>query len=118
MQTEKVKTLGVWLSADHQSEISLNYNEKIAKIKTILGCWKFRRLSLLGKITVLKSFLAFQLVYILTPLQTNHQAIKEINMLFFHFLWNDKKDKIKRSIMINDYPERGRKMIDISSFTK
>ena len=118
MQTEKVKALGVWLSADHQLEISLNYNEKIAKIKTILGCWKFRRLSLLGKITVLKSFLAFQLVYILTPLQTNHQAIKEINMLFFHFLWNDKKDKIKRSIMINDYPERGRKMIDISSFNK
>ena len=39
-------------------------------------------------------------------------------MLFFHFLWNDKKDKIKRSIMINDYPERGRKMIDISSFNK
>ena len=56
--------------------------------------------------------------YILTPLQTNHQAIKEINMLFFHFLWNDKKDKIKRSIMINDYPARGRKMIDISSFNK
>ena len=39
-------------------------------------------------------------------------------MLFFHFLWNDKKDKIKRSIMINDYPEGGRKMIDISSFNK
>ena len=39
-------------------------------------------------------------------------------MLFFHFLWNDKKDKIKRSIMINEYPEGGRKMIDISSFNK
>ena len=39
-------------------------------------------------------------------------------MLFFHFLWNDKKDKSKRSIMINDYPEGGRKMIDISSFNK
>ena len=39
-------------------------------------------------------------------------------MLFFHFLWNDKKDEIKRSIMINDYPVRGRKMIDISSFNK
>ena len=39
-------------------------------------------------------------------------------MLFSHFLWNDKKDKIKRSIMIHDYPEGGRKMIDISSFNK
>ena len=39
-------------------------------------------------------------------------------MLSFHFLWNDKKDKIKRSIMINDYPEGGLKMIDIASFNK
>ena len=117
-QKEKVKALGVWLSTNHQMTISLNYNEKLAKIKTILGCWKFRRLSLLGKITVLKSLVASQLVYILTPLQTNHQVIKEINKLFFNFLWNDKKDKIKRSVMINDYPEGGLNMIDISSFNK
>ena len=50
------------------------------------------------------------------PLQTNHQMIKEINKLFFNFLWNGKKDKIKHSIMINDYPEGGLKMIDIASF--
>ena len=78
-QKGKVKALGVWLSTDQQLTISLNYNEKLAKIQTILGCWKFRRLSLIGKITVLKSLVASQLVYILTPLQTNHQAIKEIN---------------------------------------
>ena len=108
----------MWLSTDQQLTISLNYNEKLAKIQTILGCWKFRRLSLIGKITVLKSLVASQLVYILTPLQTNHQAIKEINKLFFNFLWNGKKDKIKRSIMINDYPEGGLKMIDIASFNK
>ena len=50
------------------------------KIRSILGCWKFRRLSLLGKIAVLKSLVASQLVYILSPLQTNHQAIKEIRI--------------------------------------
>ena len=52
------------------------------------------------------------------PLQTNHQTIKELNKLFFNFLWNGKKDKIKYSIMINDYPEGGLKMIDIASFNK
>ena len=86
----------MWLSTDHQLTIFLNYNEKLAKIKSILGCWIFRRLSLLGKITVLKNLVASQLDYILTPLQTNHQAIKEINKSLFNFLWNDKKDKIKR----------------------
>ena len=108
----------MWLSTDHQLTLSLNYNEKLAKIQTILGCWKFRRLSLIGKITVLKSLVASQLVYILTHLQRNHQAIKQINKLFFHFLWNGKKDKIKRSIMINDYPKGVLKMIYIASFSK
>jgi len=49
---KKVKALGVWLSTDPNIIISLNYNEKIEKIRSILGCWNFRRLALLGKITV------------------------------------------------------------------
>ena len=57
----------------------------------------------LGKITIIKSFIAFQLVYILSPVQTNHTAIQEINVLFYNFLWNDKRDRIKRTVMINDY---------------
>ena len=38
-QEEKVKALGEWLSTDHQLTISFNYDEKLAKIKTILSCW-------------------------------------------------------------------------------
>ena len=36
--------------------------------------------------------------------------------MFYNFLWNDKGDKIKRKVMINDYSEGGLKMIDIASF--
>ena len=115
---KKVQALGVWLSTDPNIIISLNYNGKIKKIRSILECWKFCRLTLLGKIAVLKSLVASQLFYIFSPLQTNHEAIKEINTIFCKFLWNDKGDKIKRKIMINDYSEGGLKMIDIASFNK
>ena len=57
---KKVRALGVWLSTDPDLTISLNYKDKIEKIKLILGCWKLRRLGLLGKITVLKSLIASQ----------------------------------------------------------
>ena len=67
---------------------------------------------------VLKSFVASQLVYILSPLPTYNEAIQETNTLFCKFLWSDKVDKIKRNVMINDYPEGGIKMIDIISFNK
>ena len=87
-------------------------------MKAILSCWKFRRLRLLGKITVIKSLAASQLVYILALLQTDREAIKEINTICFQFLWDEKGDKIKRNVMINDYAEGGLKMIDIESFNK
>ena len=117
----KEKSQSAWglaLNGPQYNDISLNYNEKIEKIRSILECWKFRRLTLLGKIAVLKSLVASQLVYIFSPLQTNHEAIKEINIIFYKFLWNDKGDKIKRKIMINDYSEGGLKMIDFASFNK
>lgn len=66
----------------------------------------------------MKSLVASQLVYIFSPLHTNHGAVKKINTTFNNFLWNDKGDKIKRKITINDYSEGELKLIDISSFNK
>ena len=57
-------------------------------------------------------------MYVLAPLCTNKKIISEINKLFYLFLWNGKGDKIKRDIMINNYPAGGLKMIDILSFNK
>ena len=67
---------------------------------------------------MLKSLVASQLVYILSPLEPNYKILKEINSLFFNFLWSDKGDKIKRNVVINDYLEGGIKMIDVFSFNK
>ena len=115
---DKVKTLGVWLSTDPEIMLKVNYEEKITKFKASLGCWELRRLSLLGKITVLKSLIVSQLMHILSPLPTNQCAIGEVNTLFFKFLWDGKGDKIKRDIMISDYEDGGLKMIDIRLFTQ
>ena len=72
----------------------LNYNEKLDKVRNVLSCWKYRRRTLIGKVTVLKSLVASQLVYVLSPLHTNENIIKEVNKLFNSFLWNGKGDKI------------------------
>ena len=47
--------------------LMLNYNEKTENIRKLLSCWKYCRLTLLGKITVLNSLTASQLVYLLFP---------------------------------------------------
>lgn len=114
----KVKALGVWLSTDPNITLNMNYEEKLDKIRNVLNCWKYRRLTLMGKIVVIKSLAASQLTYILAPLASNHKIISEINNLFYNFLWNSKGDKIKRSVIISDYNKGGLKMIDIFSFNK
>ena len=114
----KVKALGVWLSVDPETTATLNYDEKLEKVRNTLSCWKYRRLTPIGKITVQKSLVVSQLVYVLSPLRLNVKAIKEVNKRFFPFLWNGKGDKIKRNVIINDYPCGGLRIIDIFSFSK
>ena len=82
----KVKVLGVWISTDPTTTLNLNYREKADKIRNVLGCWRYRRLTFMGKILVIKSLAASQLTYILAPLATNHEIIREINDLLYSYL--------------------------------
>ena len=95
---QKGKALGVWFSTNPEEVLEANYADKLAKVSNSLGCWELRRLSLLGKITVLKSLIVSQLVYILSPLPTNQRVLVEINTLFFNFLGNGKGDKIIQKV--------------------
>ena len=114
---DKVRSVGVWISTNPTISINENYRAKLEKIRSCLNCWEYRRLTLLGKVVVLKSLIASQLVYMLSPLLTNQQVLGEINNIFYKF-WDGKRDKIKRSIMISDYENGGLKMLDLDSFNK
>ena len=78
----KVFTLGVWFSTINEERETLNLQEKKEKINKMIENWQFRRLTLLGKITVIESLLASQLVYILSPLPTPSEYLKEINSFY------------------------------------
>ena len=111
----KVKSLGVWFSINREEAVLLNYQEKKEKISKILSCWQLRRLTLLGKVTVIKSLAASQLVYIMSSLPSSQSYLKEIHQLLYNFLWDGKGDKVKRSVMLNEYKDGGLKMLDIRS---
>ena len=53
----------VWLSTIKEESVTLNYEEKKETISKTIENWQFRRLTFLGKIVVIKSLLASQLVY-------------------------------------------------------
>ena len=96
----------------------MNYEDKFHKVEDILNNWQNKRLTLPGKITIIKTLAASQLVYIMSSLRTCFKSLKEINDLLLKFLWDGKRDKIKRSEMIADSGDGGQKMLDIMAFNK
>ena len=79
---QKVKALGVWFSDDPQISLSLNLLEKLETARKCLTSRSLRRLSLIGKIVVLKSLVASQLVYVLTSLQSKGCQVA-FSMIFY-----------------------------------
>jgi len=110
----KVKALGVWFCIDCEERKKKNYEDKVHKIEDILNNWRNKRLTLIGKIAVIKAVAVSQVVFNNVMFKT----LKEINNLFFKFLWDNKADKIKRTEMIADYQDGGQKMLDIIELNK
>ena len=59
---EKVYALGVWFSTSVDKQLEANFMDKIIKLESISNSWSARRLTLLGKITIIKSLAVSQIV--------------------------------------------------------
>ena len=109
--------LGVKFSLNLPEMIYLNFQDKIREIKNLLLQWSKRMLTPLGRITVIKSLAMAKINHLLLALPNPPQnMIKEINSLFFKFIWNGAIDRIKRDVIIKDYQQGGLKMVKVESF--
>ena len=88
--SDKTKTLGiVFNNRNYNADdiFSLNLQPKIDVFCNCLKQWQHRKLSLIGKITVIKSFAFPKLIYLLTVLPTPPENyIKQIKKAMFDFL--------------------------------
>ena len=114
------KTLGINFSLNTKALYELNFTPKLHQIEQTLNCWWCRSLSLLGKVTVIKSLLLPQLLYLFSVLCISIPKIffKKLNGLFFKFVWNGGNDRVKRNIFCNDYGDGGLRMIDPLVFSQ
>ena len=109
--------LGIKFSTCLKDIIELNYEEKICQIKTLLNAWSKRILTPLGKITVIKTLALPKINHLIFSIPNpNESMVKEIETLFFTFLWDNKPDKIKRATIFKDYIDGGLRMVNINAF--
>ena len=105
-----IKCLGIWCGPDIEGAINFNFKEKIKKMKTLLNMWSQRQLSLKGKIAVLRTVILPQILYVASTLYTPEWVEKEVDGLFFKFLWSSKKPHVRREVVISEISNGGLKM--------
>ena len=76
--------------------------------------WKWRNLSILGKIQIIKLFAIPKLPFRASVIPMPNDLVKEVNSSFYTFIWNG-KDKVKCWALISNIDKGGLKMLDIES---
>ena len=109
-----IKILGIVFDYNTSSRMKANFDSILKSIKDILNMWKWRGLTLLGKIQIVKSFIIAKVLSKAALITVTGDLIKEINSLIYRFIWKG-NDKIKRAALINDIEDGGLKMLDIQS---
>jgi len=119
---ESIKICGITFSNNDGLAYVDNIKSKIRKMKKKILSWHYRRLTMGGKILVLKTFGISQLIYSMQTCKFNSSDLKEIETFIFTFLWtnnlggNRAPDRIKRIIMKQDYQMGGLRVPDIKNF--
>ena len=111
---EIIKILGVYFGYDEKQRDDLNFQQTLKSIKKSINMWKWRNLSLLGKIQIIKTFAIPKLMFRASVIPISNDLVKEANSIFYNFIWNG-KDKVKRCALISDIDKGGLKMLDIES---
>ena len=92
----------------------LNFRKKIIDISKILKIWQHIKLTLLGKVTVIKTLALPKLIHLFTSLPNLKQSmLNELNKLFFNFIWDGKTEKIKRNTILFNLNKGNNKITEL-----
>jgi len=104
-----LETLGIKISIQNRNMISqINYDPKLNEMELVFKRWLNRKLSLRGKATIIKTYGISKLTYLASLLpQPPKYIIEKIEQIIFNFLWEGKRNYIKKDILINNYEMGG-----------
>ena len=112
-----IKILGIYFGGNDKERDDLNFRETLKSIKKSLNLWKWRGLSLLGRIQIVKTFAIPKFMFRASAIPISKELIKNANSIFFNFIWNG-KDKVKRNVLTSTIESGGLNMLDIDSMIR
>ena len=113
----KLKLLGIIFNPHCVNIVEENIQLKKDSMMRTIGMWQGRHLTLVGKITIVKTLLLSQITHVLSSLPSPNDAIvKEINKLLFSFIWGSNRNPLKRVRLCQPLAEYGLGMVDLKSY--
>ena len=109
-----IKILGIYFNYHTATRKKLNFDSIFKSIQKTLSMWRWRGLTLLGRIQIVKTFAIPKFMSKASLISISDDLIKKVNTLLYGFIWKG-NDKIKRTALINDIDKGGLKMLDIQS---
>ncbi len=110
-----LRILGVYASYDSDECDKMNFGEKLKKASGLLQLWATRKLTIYGKVQIVRTFIISQFNFVFSVLLTPKEVIKKLECLIFKFLWKNKKERIKRNVLICNISQGGMKVPDVNT---
>ena len=108
---DPILSLGVFFSHNQTDADELNFDAKIRDLEKSLQMWQRRKLTLYGKINIVKTLGLSKLIFNASVLHIPHHYIEKINKITFNFIWDSKPPKIKRKTIISEKKARWTKNV-------
>ena len=119
--TNRIKVNGIFLSENVVAREDFNVGRSIEAMERLLRSWSTRRLTLIGRILIIKTFALSKMIYLMQTLTLSEKSYKSFTNVVFKFLWNRNFDaarapeRLKRSIMYTPLTLGGFGMVDIKA---
>ena len=115
LKEDFIRILGVHFSYNDTIYKEKNSLEVLVKMENLLAVWRWRNLSVAGKISVFKSLAFSKTIFISYLSFVPPILINKIENLQKEFIWNGKTPKVKHTTLISNYEDGGLKDIDINA---
>ena len=116
-EQKPLKILGVTFTAEVFDIWAHNVDETMHKINSLINIWSKRRLTLPGKITIIKSLILSKFTHLFLALPNPRGEFQKLlERKLFKFLWSNGPDRISRKNIVKNIQAGGLRMVNISVF--
>ena len=108
--------MGIYFGLNKNECKKLNLQRQYEKSEKIIKDWNKRNLTMLGKITLVKSLILPNITYVASVTEIDNEYLAKFKKIIYSFIWNNKSEKVKRDIISKNYHAGGLKMINIDKY--